>query len=195
MNTVTVPIRPPLRPGSDRHSRPAYRERRARRRQLERYDVLARRLAELHAVRALVRSATTVVVGGWVQGAWFAVEAPGGTRLVTAHDLDAVEQHPVVGACLVGAVVHAAGGPAQVRSQLVQRTLDLTWHALREEPDRPVQWCPAPAVRQLQVLDLTRWNDAPGRTAVEVSDLLDTACLTVDLQADRCRSERSALTG
>jgi hypothetical protein len=38
--------------------------------------------------------------------------------------------HPVVGACLVGAIIHAGGGLPQLRTQVVQRAMDLTWHTL-----------------------------------------------------------------
>ena len=100
---------------------------------------------------------------------------------------------PVTGACLVGAVVQAAGGPATVRSQLVQRTLDLAWHALREDPDRPVEWCPGPRIRMMRVLELTYWNDAAGRTQDEVVDLLLAARRTADVQREMCRAEQAEL--
>ena len=41
-------------------------------------------------------------------------------------------------ACLVGAVVHAAGGPEVATGQLAQRALDLIWHALYR--GRPAGW-------------------------------------------------------
>ena len=164
---------------------------RARRRQQKQER---RRLAELHAIRALLEQAVQVVSSGWVQGAWFSVDTPGGTRPVTAYDLYLVEERPVVGACLVGAVVHAAGGPATVRSQLVQRTLDLTWHALSESEREPVRWCPSPAVRTAHVRDLTRWNDQPQRTAGQVSSLLQSAVHLADAQIETRRAEQRALT-
>jgi hypothetical protein len=121
------------------------------------------------------------------------VATASGHRAVTAYDLGVAEDRPVIGACLVGAVVHAAGGPATVRSQLVQRTLDLAWHALREDPDRPVRWCPGPRVRMMRVLDLTHWNDAPARTQGEVVGLLLAAQRTADVQRDLCRAEQAEL--
>jgi hypothetical protein len=169
------------------------RERREERRRLERCDTLSARLAELHSMRPLLQRAAEVVTGGWVQDAWFAVATRRGTRVVTAHDLRQAARHPVVGACLVGGVVEAGGGPRAVRSQLVRRTLDLTWHALYEDPHQPVRWCPSPDVRLLQLLDLTRWNDTPGRTQDEVVDLLVTAQHTVDLQSELCRAELSGV--
>ncbi len=162
--------------------------RRAERRRLERQDALSGRLAELWAIDALLGRAAEVVEAGWVQDAWFTVATPGGDRAVTAYDMGVAVDQSVTGACLVGAVVQAGGGPAQVRSQLVQRTLDLAWHALREDPGRPVRWCPGPCVRTMHVLELTYWNDAPGRTQEEVVDLLQAARRTAGLQRDTCRS-------
>ena len=177
----------------DHMTRPGRRERWAERRRLKRQDALSGRLAELHAIRALLERAAGVVSDGWVQGAWFTVATASGNRAVTAYNLGAAENRPVSGACLVGAVVHAAGGPASVRSQLVQRTLDLAWHALREVPDRPVRWCPGPRLRVMQVLELTRWNDDRGRTQGDIVDLLVAAQLTADVQRDLCRAEQAEL--
>ncbi len=178
----------------DQLSRSGRRERRAERRRLKHLDALSARLAELHAIRELLEQTHEVVSAGWVQGAWFTVAGASGERAVTAYDLSRAMDRPVTGACLVGAVVHAAGGPASVRSQLVQRTLDLTWHALREDPDRPVHWCPGPRMRMMQVLELTHWNDAPKRTQGDVVDLLLTAQRTADVDMRRCRAEQMVLT-
>ena len=111
---------------------------RSERRRLDRCDTLSSRLAELHAIRAVLSEAAEVVSHGWVQGAWFTVATPVRQVAVTVYDLRMVRDHPVTGACLVGSVVYAAGGPEMARTQLVQRTLDLTWHALHEdvEPSR-----------------------------------------------------------
>ena len=174
-------------------------ERRARtrdeRRRLRRQDRLSAQQAELHAIGALLDRAASVVGAGWVQGAWFTVATSGGPRTVTAYDLPVLSRGPVTGACLVGSVVQAAGGPATVRSQLVQRTLDVVGHTLREDPHRPVQWCPGPRVRMLGVLELTHWNDAPGRTQQQVVGLLEASRRTVEAQQDRCRVEQAALAG
>ena len=175
-------------------SHPGRRERRAERRRLRHLDALSARLAELHAIRALLEQTDEVVNAGWVQGAWFTVAGASGERAVTAYDLNLAMDRPVTGACLVGAVVQAAGGPARVRSQLVQRTLDLTWHALREDPDRPVHWCPGPRVRMMQVLELTHWNDAPERTQADVADLLQAARQTAGVELHRRRAEQVVLT-
>ena len=175
----------------DRPSRRGGRERRAARRQLKRQDAISAHLAELHAVRELLERSVEVVGNGWLQRGWFTVLTPEGLRAVTAYNLDDAVGQPVVGACLVGGVVHGAGGPAAVRTQLVQRTLGLLWHTLREDPDRPVQWCPDPQTRRLRVLDLTRWNDSPARSRGEVVALLDAAQRTVTRELVRYRREQS----
>jgi hypothetical protein len=178
----------------DHLSRPLPREKRAERRRLRRLDTLSARLAELHAIRALLEQAGDVINAGWVQGAWFTVASSSGQRAVTAYDLGLAMDRPVTGACLVGAVVQAAGGPATAGSQLVQRTLDLTWHAMREDPSGPVRWCPGPRIRMMQLLELTHWNDAPERRRSDVVGLLQLARQTADVQLQRCRAEQSVLT-
>ena len=174
-------------------SRPSRRERRAERRRLKNLDALSARLAELHAIRALLEQSASVIDRGWVKGAWFTVDTANGPRAVTAHDLDLVVDGTVTDACLVGAVVQAAGGPATVRTQIVQRTLDLTWHALREDAAQQVRWCPGQPVRTMHVLELTYWNDAPERTRTDVLNLLQTARDTADVQLQRCRAEQDVL--
>ncbi|QWZ08723.1 hypothetical protein KRR39_02375 [Nocardioides panacis] len=191
MSTLIAPPERVARPGH----RQGRRARRAERRRLQRQDALSGRLAELQTIDTLLEQAVQVVEAGWVQGAWFTVATAGGSRAVTTYDLSAVVSQPVTGACLVGAVVHAAGGPVEVRSQLVQRTLDLVWHALREDPGRPVRWCPGPCTRTMHVLEMTFWNDSPGRTQGEVVDLLRAARQTADVQRDLCRSEQADLVG
>jgi hypothetical protein len=185
VSTTTAPLWVPARLGR--------RERRDERRRLRRYDVLSAQLAELFSIRGLLVQAADIVSHGWVQGAWFTVSTPEGGKAVTGFDLRLAKTQPVTGACLVGSVVQAAGGPGAERSQRVQRTLDLTWHALRDDGERPVRWCPGPDVRMMQVLDLTHWNDAPGRTRTEVVDLLVAAQHTTVAQADLCRAEQASL--
>jgi hypothetical protein len=168
--------------------------RRDERRRLERHDALSARLAELHTIRDVLGRATAVVGEGWIRGAWFTVATPSGERAVTALDLRLLRSRPVTGACLVGAVIQGGGGPRAVRSQTVQRALDLTWHTLREDPDRPVAWSPAPQVRTMHVLDLTHWNDAAARTQDDVVQLLTAAQGTVGTEQERCRVEQGALS-
>ena len=167
MSTLIAPV--------EQHTRISRRDRRDERRRLKRQDRISAQRAQLHAIRALLEQAAVVASAGWVQGSWFSVATARGEHHVTAYDLHRAVDEPVIGACLVGSVVHAAGGPRTVRSQLVQRTLDVVWHALREDPDREVRWCPGPQRRMFHVLELTVWNDTPGRTQHEVVDLLRSA--------------------
>jgi hypothetical protein len=176
-----------------RLDRPGRRERRAARRRLRRIDALSAQLAQLQTIQTLLEQATEVVLGGWVQGAWFAVDVGGKTRMVIAQEVRLTADHPVTGACLVGAVVQAGGGPPAVRSQPVQRALDLIWHSLREDGTQPVRWCPGPPMRTMHVLDLTYWNDAPRRTRDDVVGLLRSSRASAEAQKQRCRSELLAL--
>jgi hypothetical protein len=185
MSIIAASTHQPIR--SRRH------ERRAERRRLQRIDMLSGRLAELHAMRALLEQAAAATGRGWIQDAWFTVDLAAGKRRVTAFEVGLAENQPVTDACLVGSVVQAAGGPSTVRSQRVQRTLDLVWHTLREEPDQGVRWCPGPDVRAMHLLDLTHWNDAPGRTQGEVADLLLAARQTADVERGNCRAELAEL--
>ena len=176
--------------------RPARRERSADLRRLARRDAVSARLAELHTIGVVLSDAAELVAHGWVQGGWFSVGTPTGEVVLTAYDLRLVQTYPVTGACLVGSIVHAAGGPEQAQSQLVQRTLDLTWHALRDDT-APAVRCPAPPVRALRLLDLTRWNDARGRAQSDVVDLLGAARHLADVHALAGRREQAEaeLTG
>jgi hypothetical protein len=94
----------------------------------------------------------------------------------------------VVSACLVGAIVLAGGGPTEARSQLVQRTIDLTWHAAFRGAREPVRWCPSPVERSGHVMDLVRWNDHPPRTSPQVAGLLGRARSLANAEADRTRA-------
>jgi hypothetical protein len=176
-------------------TRPSRRERRAARLRLKQLDALSAQLAQLHTIRRLLERATEIVGSGWIQGAWFAVDVGGRTRAVTGPEIGLTRDHPVTGACLVGAVVQAGGGPEAVRSQPVQRALDLVWHTLREDDGQPVRWCPGPPARMMHVLDLTHWNDAPDRTRADVVGLLRSSAATVEAQRGRCLSEQGVLAG
>ncbi len=169
------------------------RARRAERRRLARRDIVAAQLAELRGIRDLLEDAITVVSSGWVQHAWFAVTGQDDQRRsVTAHDIPAMAGRPVSAACLVGSIVHAAGGPPAVHTQLVQRTLDLTWHALHCDERQPVRWCPSPEIRTAHVRDLTRWNDCDERTADQVAALLRSAVRTAHTHTERLREHQPA---
>lgn len=186
---MSVDLTPLAGQATQTHRRVSRRSRRIERRRLGVQDRLMSQLAELHRIRALLAEAATVVSSGWVQHGWFTVTSQQGhQRVITAHTMDAITADPISGACLVGAIVHAGGGPAAVHTQLVQRTLDLSWHTLYEDPRTPVRWCPAPPVRMAHVRDLTRWNDSPGRTAAQVVGLLEGAVGTADAQTALLRA-------
>jgi hypothetical protein len=163
----------------------ARRERRLERRRLQHQDSVSARLAELRAMETLLERAAEIVECGWVQDAWFTVATRRGQRHVAAYEIRMAETRPVLGACLVGAVVQAGGGPSAVNTQVVRRTLDLTWHTLYGRPDERVSWCPGPSVRMLHVLDLTRWNDEPRRKQREVVGLLTAAKRLAELERSR----------
>ncbi|MFJ3384832.1 MULTISPECIES: hypothetical protein [unclassified Curtobacterium] len=146
-------------------------------------------LHELADLERLLSGARGVIEQGWIQHAWFAyVDDRGRMRKASSAAAMDVAGRPLVGACLVGAVVYAAGGPHAVHSQPVQRALDVVWHALAVEEGAPVLWCPAPDVRMGRVRDLTSWNDAPSRTSADVASLLLTAERVAVSESERIRA-------
>jgi hypothetical protein len=150
-----------------------FRARRRERARLAEQDRRSARRAELHRIADVAHRAAELVGAGWVQGAWFTVADERGRRTgLTAHGLARLADRPVVGGCLVGAVVQAGGGLPAASSQLVQRTLDLAWHALVGGAGEPVRWRPDPAARLRRLQGLTRWNDDPARVRGEVVALL-----------------------
>jgi hypothetical protein len=185
--TTELRIAPPLqeRPAGVRQR---WRERRRERQRLARQDRLAAHLAELHRIRDLLGDARAVIASGWVQQGWFTYRDPQGhQRTINAGNLRSIGDRPITGACLVGAIVHAGGGLSAVRSQPVQRALDLTWHTLYGDDREPIRWCPAPPIRSAQVRDLTRWNDEPGRTSDDVVSLLDATERAAGAELERAR--------
>jgi hypothetical protein len=173
---------------ADRQTR---RERKSLRRELRDRDRISAKLAELHAIDSLLADATHVIEQGWLQHGWFTyVDPSGASHTVTSYTRRtertiALEQ--VTGTCLVGGIVHAAGGPSQARSQLVQRTIDVTWHAAFRGQHQPVRWCPSSPERAGHVIDLAHWNDDPERTADEATALLDRARGLARAEADLTR--------
>jgi hypothetical protein len=99
----------------------------------------------------------------------------------------------VTSTCLVGGIVHAAGGASMARSQLVQRTIDVTWHAAFRGQHQMVRWCPSPPERAGHVIDLAHWNDQADRTAQDTVALLDRARGLARAEADLTRPRHSTV--
>jgi hypothetical protein len=172
------------------------RDRRRLRRALREQDRLSAKLAELHCIDAVLAEATRFVEQGWMQHGWFAYVDPSGSRRIVTgcspRITRRISSEQVVSTCLVGAIVHAAGGPSEANSQLVQRTIDLTWHASFRGAREPVRWSPSPVARAGHVIDLVRWNDHPGRTPHQVAGLLSRARDMAGAEAERAKSGQSA---
>jgi hypothetical protein len=151
------------------------------------------RLRELGELVHLLSDARGIVERGWIQHAWFAyLDEHGRVRKASSAAAMDVQGRPLVGACLVGAVVSAAGGPHAVHAPRVQHSLDVVWHALARDEGEPVLWCPAPDIRMGRVRDLTSWNDAPARTAADVAGLLLTAERVAVQESSRLQETRVA---
>jgi hypothetical protein len=171
--TAATTSAPPA-PGADIvEAHPHWWARRGQSRQLRLRDQISARLAELDQIACILNDAADLVRVGWLQDNWFAYrDDTGRIRPVNAYNAKQMTGHPVVGACLVGAIVQAGGGLPQVRTQIVQRALDVTWHTLIKTPPELVRRTPAPETRMHHVQDLTRWNDKPNRTADQAEELL-----------------------
>jgi hypothetical protein len=140
------------------------------------YDARAARLRSLSEVCVTLDGARAVVEGGWVQGTWFAPDADGRTVARKVRPGDTGRG----GACLVGAVVRAAGGASPAAAVVTAGpAIDVLWDAWQESrgitgPGLAGRAAP-PEVRAARVRDLTRWNDQRGRTREEVLALIDVA--------------------
>lgn len=183
--TIMTPVRPASAP-----RRLTLRARLARRRAATRRDRLTARLFELREIGELAGRAAAVIDRGWVQYGWYRYRD---IDAQPAGGLDPGDHDSVAAACLVGAVVHAGGGRRAFTSQLVQRTLDLTWSTLYGLDGDSLAWCPPPAVRFSHLRDLTRWNDAPARTQAEVLDLLAATRVEASRLGELVRAERLEL--
>lgn len=167
---------PAIETRQQRPDKTGWRERRRQRKELAERDRRSAYLAELWRIVDLLGDAHEMIDHGWVQGGWLAYrDGKGREHLVDSVGMRRIAGHEITGACLVGAIVHAGGGPGSARTQVVQRGLDLTWHTLFRGAHEPIGWCPSPALRIARVGELTRWNDDPSRTAGEVAALLDRA--------------------
>jgi hypothetical protein len=167
---------------------PNWRTRRRQSRQLQLRDQISARLAELDQIACILNDAAELVRAGWLQDSWFAYrDNAGRIRPVNAYNAKQMTGHPVVATCLVGAVVQAGGGLPHVRTQVVQRALDVTWHTLAKTPPALASRTPAPETRLHHVQDLTRWNDHPGRTAGQAEELLRRSANAARSEADILR--------
>lgn len=145
---------------------------RRERRRLAMEDRRAALLATLAHVREVLGVADDVVARGWVQEEWYVTRDASGRSW--AHGLAAASIRPetVTHACLVGAVVLAAGGPEAATAQPVRGSVEALWNALSRRTEEPVDWCPPAVVYGGHVRDLTRWNDSPRTTRDDVRALL-----------------------
>ena len=162
--------------------------------QLRDRDQASARRAELHNLAEILNQAADLISVGWLQHSWFAYRDDAGrTRTVTASNVEKMAGHPVIGACLVGAIVEAGGGLSSVRTQPVQRAIDLAWYTLFNTAPAPNHWTPAPQVRTQHVRDLTRWNDQPRRTAPQAEALLRRSAAAAVSEAANLSSRASAV--
>jgi hypothetical protein len=182
-----------VRQGSRRDGHARRRLRRALRAQ----DRVSARLAELFWIDEVLADAAGVVGRGWLQHGWFTYVDPAGRAVTvtacsprTARRLAAQD---VTGACLVGAIIHAAGGPPRARSQLVQRSIELVWHASFRRPREPIGWCRSSQERAGHAIDLVYWNDSPGRTVDDVVGALAGARDLLRGEVDRARSRKRSI--
>jgi hypothetical protein len=167
----------------------AWWARREEQRRLAEIDRRQAHLAELHGIRSVLAAAGQLIEVGWLQHAWYRYRNEAGReRTITAYSPPRADDEVVAGACLVGALIEAGGGLPAARSQLVQRTLDLTWHTLFTDGRDPVRWCPAPPIRAIHLRDLTAWNDRYGRRRSEVAGLLEESAQTADREIARLRA-------
>ena len=167
---------------------PSWRTRRRHLQQLRLRDQISARLAELDQIACILNDAADLVRAGWLQESWFAYrDGRGRLRPVNAYNAKQMTGHPVVAACLVGAVVQAGGGMPYVRTQPVQRALDLTWHTLFKTSPELIRRIPAPETRVHHVQDLTRWNDHPSRTAGQAEELLRRSATAARSEAEILR--------
>jgi hypothetical protein len=157
-----------------------------------RRDAELERVRQLEGARAVLERARTLIAQGWVQDAFYIVRGRNGeSRPVSPFGLLLLTRTDVVGACLVGAVAHAAGSvDRRDRRGQAGLAVDTLWHTLAEDPSYervPVAPYDAvhPAARAARVRELARWNDEPARTRDEVLGLVDRAVSRTILHAVR----------
>jgi hypothetical protein len=133
---------------------------------------------------AVLDAARVVIARGWLQDAWYALQGPDGQRrMLTPTRLVRLDHSQVVGACLVGAVLHGAWQHSP-RSEQASPAIDALWQTLYGGGDGgPIGPVSSPPVRAARVRDLTRWNDERHRTRDEVLGLLDRTAARVAASA------------
>jgi hypothetical protein len=158
---------------------------RSERRGLARIDRAAAMRATLTQVLAVLDAAEDVIAAGWLQEAWFAYrDRTGREWAVGTADAATVAAEAVSRACLVGAVLMGAGGPAAATTPQARRGIEAVWHVLHRDERDPVPWCSGPVVGGAHVRDLTLWNDRPGRSAAEVREVLGRARRLVERELE-----------
>jgi hypothetical protein len=156
-----------------RTDRPTPARRRLRSLLPSRPDSHVERRRQLDGTRALLERARGLVADGWVQDAFYIVRGRHGeTRPVSPFGLLLLSRTDVVGACLVGAIAHAASSVDR-RDRRVQaaQAVDTLWETLAATEADTTH----PAARASRVRELARWNDESVRTREDVLDLLDRA--------------------
>ena len=150
------------------------------------------RIRQLEGARALLERARALIARGWVQDAFYVVRSRSGeTRPVSPFGLLLLTRSDVVGACLVGAVAHAAGSvDRRDRRGQAAVAVDTLWQTLAEDPAAGVELAGLadaahPAARAARVRELARWNDEPTRSREDVLGLLDRAVSRTILHAVR----------
>jgi hypothetical protein len=157
-----------------------------------RRDQEVERVRQLEGARAVLERARALIARGWVQDAFYVVRGRNGdNRPVSPFGLLLLTRTDVVGACLVGAVAHAAGSvDRRDRRGQAALAVDTLWHTLAEDPTRdrlPFLAADAvhPAARAGRVRELARWNDEPTRNRDDVLGLIDRAISRTILHAVR----------
>jgi hypothetical protein len=136
----------------------------------------------------MLDGARAVLETGWVQGTWFTTVQDGTGSGRTVAQPAPPGGTGVGGACLVGAVVRAAGGATTADAVLnAAPAIDVLWDAWQESrgvsgPGLAGRAAP-PEIRAARVRDLTRWNDQRGRTRDEVLALIDLASSRAIMEA------------
>jgi hypothetical protein len=152
--------------------------------QTQPYDVVAFRLRQFDEVLEVLAAARSIIEHGWVRDAWSAVRLrsqPAAARV--SSSLTYLDRDDLVGACLVGAVVHAVRqrhpGDGKAEVDGLGPVVDVIWDALQESRGLGgpgvAGRSAAPAIRVARIHDLTRWNDQRDRSRSDVLGLLDLA--------------------